>query len=108
MTQSDINAEDSVLPGPHALIANYAIMLRDKRMRFIQTLFRAVKLNKLDVLKILCSIVVKSGMKLSSQDLREPESSATILHVALLYNHEAIVDYLLNTGIDPIKNKLIH
>jgi len=30
--------------------------------------------------------------------LRETESSATILHVALLYNHPAIVDFLLSNG----------
>jgi len=40
----------------------------------------------------------KSGLKLGHRDFREPESSATILHVALLYNHTAIVDFLLDTG----------
>ena len=37
-------------------------------------------------------------MKLGHRDFRETESSATILHVALLYNHTAIVDFLLNAG----------
>ena len=37
-------------------------------------------------------------MKLGHRDFRESESSATILHVALLYNHTAIVDYLLSSG----------
>jgi len=37
-------------------------------------------------------------VKLGHRDLRETESSATILHVALLYNHTAIVDFLLSTG----------
>ena len=32
------------------------------------------------------------------RDFRETESSATILHVALLYNHIAVVDFLLSTG----------
>ena len=40
----------------------------------------------------------KSGWKLGHRDFRESESSATILHVALLYNHIAVVDFLLSTG----------
>jgi len=40
----------------------------------------------------------KSGLKLGHRDFRESESSATILHVALLYNHTAVVDFLLSTG----------
>jgi ankyrin repeat protein len=40
----------------------------------------------------------KSGLKLGNRDFREPESSATILHVALLYNHIDIVDFLISTG----------
>lgn len=40
----------------------------------------------------------KSGVKLGHRDLRETESSATILHVALLYNHQAIVEFLLSSG----------
>ena len=98
MTQSEINAEENAMPGPHALVANYARMLMADRAKFLQTLFRAVKLAKLEVVKILCSIVVKSGMKLSSPEMREPDSSATVLHVALLYNHEQVVDQLLKNG----------
>ena len=98
MTASEINAEDKALPGPQALIANYARMLYEKRPQFVETMFRAVKLNKLDVTRILSKIVHKSGIKLSDETLREPESSATILHVALLYNHVAIVDFLLQLG----------
>ncbi len=81
--------------GIHALVANYARMLKDDKTQFVQTLFRAVKLNKLDVLRILGQIVRKSGLNLSHKDLREPESSATVLHVALLYNHTEIVDYII-------------
>ena len=32
------------------------------------------------------------------RDFRETQSSATILHVALLYNHTAIVDFLVDSG----------
>ncbi|ELT88527.1 hypothetical protein CAPTEDRAFT_209645 [Capitella teleta] len=97
MMASEINTDDT-LPGPQALIANYARMLYTNRPLFVETLFRAVKLDKLDVSRILCRIVLKSGMKLSHEDFREPESSATILHVALLYNHASIIDSLLRLG----------
>ena len=50
---------------------------------------------QVDVTRILCKIVSRSGLKLSGPDLREPESSATILHVALLYNHADIIDFLV-------------
>ncbi len=63
--------------------------------RFVATLFRAVKLNKLDVLRILVRIVHKSGLRLSMRELREPESSATVLHVAMLYNHASVVEYII-------------
>ena len=86
----------SDLPGLQALVANYAKMLYEEQSQFIDTLFRAVKLNKVDVVKILCKIVSKSGMKLSSHDMREQESSASILHVALLYNHADMIDFLLS------------
>ena len=95
MTQSEINQDDKSLPGLQALVANYARMLYEDRSQFVTTLFRAVKLNKLDVLRILCIIVQKSGLCLSYRELREPESSATVLHVALLYNHHDVVDFIL-------------
>ncbi len=95
MTQSEINADAKPLPSLQALVGNYARMLHEDKHAFRQTMFRAVKLDKLDVVKILCKIVTKSGLKLSSNELREPESSATILHVALLYNHKDIVQYLV-------------
>ena len=97
MTQSEINPDDKALPGLTGLVANYARMLYEERAGFIETLFRAVKLNKLDVVRILCKIVYKSGLKVASRELREPESSATIMHVALLYNHTDIVDFLIAT-----------
>ena len=97
MTQSEINTDEKELPGLNGLVANYARMLFEDKPGFLETLFRAVKLNKLDVVKILCKIIQKSGLKLASRELREQESSATILHVALLYNHTEIVDYLLRT-----------
>ena len=86
----------STLPGIKQLVANYAKMLYEDRPQFVETMFRAIKLDNVDVSRILCKIVHKSGMKLSQFDLREPESSATILHVALLYNHESIVRMLLS------------
>ena len=95
MTQSEISQDDKSLPGLQALVANYARMLYEDRDQFVTTLFRAVKLNKLDVLRILCKIVQKSGLSLSFRELREPESSATVLHVALLYNHTNVVDYII-------------
>ena len=95
MTASEIHSDDKALPGLQALVANYARMLHEDKAQFVETLFRAVKINKTDVFRILCKIVQKSGFKLSSAELREPESSATILHVALLYNHIEIVDLLL-------------
>ena len=94
MTASDIS-DNRELPGLQALVANYARMLHEDKAQFVETLFRAVKLNKLDVTRILCKITQKSGFQLSSNELREPESSATILHVALLYNHDEIIDFLL-------------
>ena len=42
--------------------------------------------------------IQKSGLKLGQRDFREPESSATILHVALLYNHADIVNFLIGLG----------
>ena len=52
MTQSEISQDDKSLPGLQALVANYARMLYEDRDQFVTTLFRAVKLNKLDVLRI--------------------------------------------------------
>ncbi len=95
MTASEINQDEKALPGVQALVANYARMLHEDREQFVTTLFRAVKLNKLDVLRILCKIVQKSGLELSYRELREPESSATVLHVALLYNHHDVVDFIV-------------
>ena len=97
MTCSEILQDKNSLPGVKSLVANYAKMLFHDREQFVETMFRAVKLNQLDVLKILCKIVHKSGMKVSDTSLREPESSATILHVALLYNHAHMVDFLLES-----------
>jgi len=57
MTSLGVSDDDSSMPNPHSLVANYARMLVDDRPRFVETLFRAVKLNKLDVTKILCKIV---------------------------------------------------
>ena len=85
------------LPAVSVLVANYARMLVEELAQFVDTMFRAIKLNNFDVSKILCKIVQKSGLKLSNDALREPESSATVLHVALLYNHENLVDYLLQS-----------
>ena len=57
MTSLGVSEDDSSMPNPHSLVANYARMLAEDRPRFVETLFRAVKLNKLDVTKILCKIV---------------------------------------------------
>jgi len=57
MTSLGVSDDDSSMPNPHSLVANYARMLIEDRLRFVETLFRAVKLNKLDVTKILCKIV---------------------------------------------------
>jgi len=57
MTSLGVSDDDSTMPNPHSLVANYARMLAEDRPRFVETLFRAVKLNKLDVTKILCRIV---------------------------------------------------
>lgn len=65
-------------------------------MRIHPVCCRAVKLNGVDVVKILCQLASRKGISLSSASMREPESSATVLHVALLYNHEAIVEYLVS------------
>lgn len=56
MTSLGVSDDDSSMPNPHSLVANYARMLAEDRPRFVETLFRAVKLNKLDVTKILCKI----------------------------------------------------
>ena len=50
------------------------------------------------MVKILVQLVTRKNIKLSSEAMREPESSATVLHVALLYNHEDIVEYLVGLG----------
>jgi len=57
MTSLGVTDDDHSIPNPHSLVANYARMLIDDRPRFVETLFRAIKLNKLDVTKILCKIV---------------------------------------------------
>jgi hypothetical protein len=59
MTSSELSDDDerSLLPKPHSIVANYARMLCENRPLFVETLFRAVKLNKLDVTKVLCKIV---------------------------------------------------
>ena len=95
MTRSELPSEVKALPGLQALLANYARMLFIDRENFVKTLFRAVKLNKLDVTRILCKIVQKSDMTLSCKKLREPQSSATVLHVAVLYDSVDIVNYLV-------------
>ena len=61
MTSLGVSDDDASMPNPHSLVANYARMLVDDRPRFVETLFRAVKLNKLDVTKILCKIVEVSA-----------------------------------------------
>ncbi len=86
---------NNALPELKSMVASYSKMLTEDRAQFLETMFRAVKLNNLGVTKILCKIVQKNGLRLSSFPLREPESSATILHVALLYNNESIVRMLL-------------
>lgn len=98
LTSSEVSEDDGSLPGPQALLANYARMLVDSRPQFVETMFRAVKLNNVGVTRILCKIIQRCGLKLGQRDFREPESSATILHVALLYNHLDIVDFLLELG----------
>ena len=95
MTQSELPSDYKALPGLQALLANYARMLYEEKVNFVKTLFRAVKLNKLDVTRILCKIIQKSGLTLSCKKLREPQSSATVLHVAVLYNSVDIVNYLV-------------
>lgn len=57
MTSLAVSDDDASMPNPHSLVANYARMLAEDRSRFVETLFRAVKLDKLDVTKILCKIV---------------------------------------------------
>jgi len=57
MTSLGVSDDDSSMPNPHSLVANYARMLVEDRPRFVETIFRAVKLNKLDVTKILCKII---------------------------------------------------
>ena len=99
MTSLDMNADDAVpSTGMSGLVVTYAKMLFTNRVKFIETLFRSVKLNRLDVVRVLCKIVSKSGLRLGYKDLREPESSATVLHVALLYNHTDVARFLL--GLD--------
>ena len=49
MMASDVNDEEKVLPGLKALVANYARMLYEERAQFVETLFRAVKLNKVGI-----------------------------------------------------------
>lgn len=97
MTHAEVEGEneETELPNLQALLQTYAKMLRENRLQFVETLFRAVKLDKLEVLRILCKIVQRVGLTLSDYQLREPESSATILHVALLYNHASAVKHLL-------------
>ena len=88
---------EQTMPNTQLLLSNYAQMLRKDRPQFLETLYRAVKLDKVEALRVLCRIVERSGLSLDSSEMREPESSATILHVALLYNHHDAVDFLLKT-----------
>ena len=98
MTASEVTipGEEDKLPAIQMMVLNYNRMLELDRAGFVETLFRAVKLNGVDVVRILCGLVARKGIKLSSAEMREPDSSATILHVALLYDHEEMVDYLIN------------
>jgi hypothetical protein len=61
MTSSEIMEDDRSMPTAHSIVANYARMLCDNRPQFVETMFRAVKLNKLDVTKILCKIIQVSA-----------------------------------------------
>lgn len=99
MTASEfpLLGEERKLPAVQQMVMNYNRMLDTNREQFVETLFRAVKLNGVEVVKILCQLVLRKNMTLSNEDMREPESSATILHVALLYDHAEIVEYLIDT-----------
>ena len=98
MTASEVlvPGEEKKLPAVQLMVMNFSRMLDVNLEQFVETLFRAVKLNGVDVVKILCQLVMRKGLKLSSEELREPESSATVLHVALLCNHEHLAEYLIN------------
>jgi len=63
MMASDVNAEEKVLPGLKALVANYARMLYDERAQFVETLFRAVKLNKVDGVRSSFALSQSMGVK---------------------------------------------
>ena len=75
---SELNDDDEKSLMPHSIVANYARMLCDNRSMFVETLFRAVKLNKLDVTKVLCKIV---------QVLSIPSPSFQIGLETVLCNH---------------------
>ncbi|KAK2149032.1 hypothetical protein LSH36_471g04014 [Paralvinella palmiformis] len=88
--------EEKKLPIVQQMVINFSRMLDSDRDQFADVLFRAVKLNGIAVVKILCQLVARKGLKLSSEQLRERESSATVLHVALLCNHELLASYLID------------
>ncbi|ELU16973.1 hypothetical protein CAPTEDRAFT_226671 [Capitella teleta] len=100
MTASEVAApgDEAKLPAIQMMIMNYNRMLEENMEEFRETLFRAVKLNGVDVVKILLRLVQRKKISLASESMREPESSATILHVALLLNLEAMVKYLIQFG----------
>ena len=98
MTAPELNFVGAArrLPAMQQIVLNYNRMLDLKPEQFVDTLFRAVKLNGVDVVKVMCQLAIRKNYKLSSDDMREPESSATVLHVALLYDNDEIVHHLLD------------
>ncbi|ELT95253.1 hypothetical protein CAPTEDRAFT_212083, partial [Capitella teleta] len=98
MAASEVSSpgQESKLPAIQMLVLNYNRMLAVDPGKFKETFFRAVKLNGLEVVKILCQLVMRKNIALGSDLMRETESSATVLHVALLYNHVDIIQYLIS------------
>lgn len=71
MAAAEIPGE-SELPAYQMLIINYSRMLDERPEEFRDTLFRAVKLNGLDVVKLLCRLVKRKNIELGSDEMREP------------------------------------
>ncbi|ELU10676.1 hypothetical protein CAPTEDRAFT_220668 [Capitella teleta] len=97
-SEVDVPGEEAQMPEMKRMIYNYNRMLEDDPDEFRDVLFRAVKLNGVEVVKLLCRLAARKGVKLGSLEMREPASSATVLHVALLYNNEAIAEHLIRMG----------
>ncbi|CAH1774436.1 unnamed protein product, partial [Owenia fusiformis] len=93
----------------YRIITQFEKLLQDDPEKFALSLGRAVRTNNIAAVKVLCSILRKENFKysvfgeqkkykLTDAIFSEYESGATLLHLALMYNHTDICDHLIAFG----------